>query len=310
MHFHSGACSDDERRHARRGGGQDRAAHARRLAIVLAMILGYMVAEVIGGLLSGSLALLADAAHMFSDAAALTLSLFAVWIARRPPTPKMTYGYYRTEILAALVNGAALLAIAVFIFLEAYERIFAPPEVRGGLMMAVAAGGLAVNLAALAILAGGRAENLNIRGAWLHVLADTLGSVAAISAGVLILAFGWAWADPLASVAIGLLIIRSAWSLVKEAVAVLMESTPSHLDVDEIRDALIAVDGVREVHSLHIWTITSGLEALSAHVVVDEGRSYRDALTELRAALHDRFGVDHVTIQIEPENFAERAPPF
>jgi cobalt-zinc-cadmium efflux system protein len=281
----------------------------RRLAITLALTAGYMVAEVVGGLLANSLALLADAGHMLSDVAALGLSLFAVWIARRPPTPGKTYGYYRAEILAALANAATLLAVAVAIVVEAYHRAWNPPAVRGGLMMGVAAGGLAVNLVGLAVLGGGRGESLNVRGAWLHVLTDALGSVGALAAGALMWAFEWWWADPVASVLIGLLVVYSGWNLLAESAAVLMESAPGGIDVDEVREALRAADGVLGVHDLHVWSITSGMPALSAHVVADDGRPPGELLGELRTLLHDRFGIDHITIQVEPEGFEERPSP-
>lgn len=287
--------------HHHHGGGSDR--DRGRLAIVLALSAVYMVAELVGGLVTGSLALLADAGHMLSDAGALALSLFALWMARRPPTRQRTWGYYRTEILAALANGATLVAISIYIFLEAWERFRDPPAVDAPWMMAIAAGGLAVNLIGLRVLSGGRSESLNIRGAWLHVLTDALGSVQAIVAGALIWAFGWAWADPVASVLIGVLVIYSSWALLREAVRVLMESAPAHIDVDEVREAIAGISGVLAVHELHVWTITSGMESLSAHLVVAEGRSGRDLLTEVRATLHDRFGIDHITIQLEPEAF-------
>lgn len=282
------------------------AANSRRLAVVLALVLAYMVAEVVGGLLTNSLALLADAGHMLSDAGALALSLFAIWVARRPPTPTHTYGFYRTEILAALVNGATLVAISLYIFAEAFRRLGDPPEVEGGWMMVVAAGGLMVNLLGLWMLSAGREGNLNVRGAWLHVLTDTLGSVGTLAAGVLILTFGWRWADPAASVAIGLLVLYSSWALLRETVAVLMEGAPGDIDVDEVRNALNGVEGVASAHDLHVWTITSGMVALSAHVVAaDDRRPAGELLDRLRRMLVDRFGIDHVTIQIEPRDFGE-----
>ena len=245
-----------------------RSANARRLAIVLGLVLVYIVAEVIGGLLTNSLALLADAGHMLSDAAALGLSLFALWIARRPASPKHSYGFYRAEILVALV-------------------------------MLIATGGLAVNLVSLWLLQAGRKESLNVQGAWLHVLTDALGSVGAIVAGLLVWRFGWYLADPLMSVLIGLLVIYSSWSLLKDAVRVLMEGTPGHLDLEEIRSALLAVEGVDEVHDLHAWSISSGMVALSAHVCVAPGQVGDETLSLTRRMLHDRFGVDHSTIQVE-----------
>jgi cobalt-zinc-cadmium efflux system protein len=264
-----------------------------------------MFAELIGGWMSNSLALLADAGHMLSDAAALGLSVFAIWIGRRPPTPRQSYGYYRAEILAALANGAGLVTISIFIFIEAYARLGQPAEVQGPLMMGIALGGLVVNGIALWILNAGRSGNLNVRGAWLHVLTDALGSVAAVVAGVFIWAYGWYWVDPVASLLIGILVLHSSWALIKEAVAVLMESTPGHLDIDEIRERMLQCDGVREVHDLHVWSITTGVESLSAHVVLDEGQSYAGVLREIRAALHEKFRIDHMTIQIEPHDFEE-----
>ena len=265
-----------------------------------------MVAEIVGGLITNSLALLADAGHMFSDVVALGLSLFAVWVAERPPTPQRTYGYYRTEILAALVNGAALIAVSIYIFIEAYHRLQQPPEVMGAVMMWVAVGGLIVNLLGLWILRAGRDENLNVRGAWLHVLTDALGSVGAIVAGALIWAFAWNWADPVISVLIGLLVVYSAWRLVMESVHVLMEGAPRGIDVDEVRQTIVGTPGVIGVHDLHVWTIASGLDSLSAHVVAEEVESHADLLKKLRRALHERFGIDHITIQIEPDDFDER----
>lgn len=291
------------------GPGAHRSASQKRLAIVLGLVTIYMVAEVVGGLWANSLALLADAGHMLSDAASLALALFALWIAQRPPTPRHTYGYYRTEILAALVNGATLVAVAIYIFVEAYERVGEPPEVQGALMMGIAGGGLVINLAGLWILNAGKSESLNVRGAWLHVLTDALGSVGALVAGGLIWALGWHWADPVASVLIGLLVIYSSWALLQETVAVLMEGAPGHLDVDAVRDGIRGVEGVSAVHDLHVWTITSGMVALSAHVTTHGGRPHAVLLREVQDLLHEAFGVDHATIQIEPEGFQERELP-
>ncbi|HWN40573.1 MAG TPA: cation diffusion facilitator family transporter [Thermoanaerobaculia bacterium] len=286
--------------HAHHGHGHS-ASNRRRLALTLALAAVYMLAEAVGGWLTGSLALLADAGHMLSDAAALGLSLFAIWIAQRPPTPRRTWGYHRTEILAALANGATLVAISVWVVVEAVERFRNPPEVDAPVMMAIAVGGLAVNLIGLAILSGGRNDSLNVRGAWLHVLTDALGSVQAIAAGVLIWAYGWLWADPVASILISLLVVYSAWHLLKETVGVLMEGTPAHIDLDEVRNALADLPGVCEVHDLHVWTITSGMEALSAHLVVVEETSTTLLLQQVQSSLHDRFGIHHTTVQIEPE---------
>lgn len=288
----------------------NRSSSRHRLALTLGLAAIYMVAEIIGGLWTGSLALLADAGHMFSDVASLALSLFAAWVSERPPTSRRTYGFYRTEILAAMVNGATLVAIAVYILFEAYHRFRDPREVIGPVMMAIAVGGLAVNLLGLWLLSAGRDDNLNVRGAWLHVLTDALGSVGAIAAGALIWGFGWQWADPLASVLIAILVIYSSWRLLAEAVAVLMESAPHGIDVDEVRAAMGAAPGVVDVHDLHVWSITSGLDSLSAHVVIEDGRSHSQLLTALRAMLDERFGIVHVTIQIEPVDFEERQTHF
>jgi len=288
--------------HRHTGGGRDRAGNRRRLRWALGLAASFMFAEVAGGIAANSLALLADAGHMLSDVAALGLSLFALWMADRRSGPEKTYGYYRIEILAALANGATLLGLSVWIVIEALGRLREPPEVAGPLMLGVAVAGLVVNLAALLVLRGGRDESLNVRGAWLHVLADALGSVQAIAAGLLIWGFGWQWADPVASILIALLVVYSSWSLLKDAVSVLMESAPGHIDVDSVRDAILGLEGVGEIHDLHVWTITSGFEALSAHVVPSNGDVETGALLRrLRGEVHERFGIDHVTVQVEPE---------
>ncbi len=284
------------------------ASNQRRLAITLALAAGYMLAEIAGGLLTNSLALLADAGHMFTDVAALSLSLFAIRVAQRPPTPQRTYGYHRTEILAALAHGAILVAVALFIMFEAVERIGEPREVIGGPMVAVAAGGLAVNALGLWILKPAKGDSLNIRGAWLHVLSDALGSVAAIAAGLLVWRFGWNWADPAASLLIGGLVIHASWALLREAVAVLMEGVPAHLDTEEIRSALSTLPDVLAVHDLHVWTIGTGNVSLSCHVVAEERRSASELLGEICGLLEARFAIEHVTIQIEPKDFDERRP--
>lgn len=284
--------------------GADRSASRRRLALALVLVVFYTAAEVVGGLLTNSLALLADAGHMLSDAASLGLALFALTMAARPATSQRTYGYHRLEILAALVNGATLLAISAFLVVEAIGRLDDPPEVAAPGMMLVAVGGLLVNLAGLALLHGGRDESLNLRGAWLHVATDALGSVQVLLAGAAIWAFGWQWADPVATLAIAVLIVWSAWALLREAVGVLMEWAPRHIDVDRVRSSLHQVPGVLDVHDLHVWTITSGLDALSAHVVAPD-RPPRPLLDDIRATLHRRFGIDHVTIQVEPEDHGE-----
>jgi cobalt-zinc-cadmium efflux system protein len=277
----------------------------RRLLIALALTATYMVAQFIGGLLTGSLALLADAGHMLSDVFALAMSAAAIQIARLPPTPQQTYGYQRTEILAALGHGILLVCVSVYIFVEAIDRARAPVEIRGALMLAIAVGGLAINIASLWILRAGKRENLNVRGAWLHVMSDALGSVGAITAAILIWAFGWTWADSLASVAIGLMVIYSSGSLLREALAVLMEGAPAHIDVEEVRRAMGEHRAVLSVHDLHIWTVGSGMVSLSGHVVARKGCENGSLLREIGDLLVARFGIAHTTIQIEPEGFQE-----
>ena len=264
-----------------------------------------MVAEALGGLWTQSLALLADAGHMLADVAALALSFVALWIAERPASARRTFGYHRAEILAALVNGATLIAIAIYVFVEAVQRLREPRQVIAGPMLAIATGGLAVNLIGLWVLSGGKHASLNIRGAWLHVATDALGSIGAMTAAALIWAFGWNWVDPLASFVIGSLVIYSAWSLVQDSVAVLMESVPRGIDIEEVRQAIAGIASVSGVHDLHIWSITQGFDALSAHVVSDHRRADRELLLEIRQMVHDRYGIDQITIQIEPAEFEE-----
>jgi cobalt-zinc-cadmium efflux system protein len=304
-HHHHG---HDHGHHHGHGHAHAGARNQRRLLLTLVLAALYMVAELVGGLMAGSLALLADAGHMLSDSGALALSLFAIWIARRPANPRRTYGYYRTEILAALANAATLIGISLYIFVEAYQRLRDPRPVEGELVMWIAVGGLVVNLLGLLILHGGKDESLNVRGAWLHLLTDALGSVGAITGGALIWAFGWYWADPVVSALIGILVIYSAWDLLRESVSVLLEGTPSHIDLEEVRGAMLGVEGVEAVHDLHVWTITSGMDAMSGHVVVGdrhERRQSGEILAELHDMLHQRFGLGHMTIQIEPREFRE-----
>ncbi len=282
----------------------------RRLSVVLVLTAFYMVAEVVGALWTGSLALLADAGHMFTDVAALILALSAVWFGSRPATSKKTFGYYRLEIIAALVNGVALVVMSLLIFYGAYERWLEPPVVRSGPMMIVAAGGLTVNLICAAILRGRHEIDLNIRGAWMHVMGDALGSVAAILAGACMSLFGWYEADALFSVVIGLLIIWGSIRLIRESTNVLLEGTPAHINLAAVEDAILATAGVADVHDLHVWTITSGRDALSAHVIHSHSISQPDLLRELRAKLHDRFGVDHLTIQMETPDFDDETFHF
>ncbi|HEV2108421.1 MAG TPA: cation diffusion facilitator family transporter [Thermomicrobiales bacterium] len=278
----------------------------RPLALALAITAAFLVAEVIGGLLTNSLALLADAGHMATDVAALGLSLFAVWLARRPATPERSFGFYRAEVLAALVNAATLVAISFYIFWEAFQRIGEPPEVDSGPMLIVAIAGLGANAASAWILmrGGGHEHNLNTRGAFLHVVGDMLGSVGAITAALVMLATGWYLADPILSAGIGLLILWSSWRLLRESVEVLLEATPAHVDTDEVRQAMTGVEGVLGVHDLHVWTVTSGLVAMSSHIEVAGRRDWHDILVDLSQLLRDRFDIAHVTLQPEEPHAA------
>lgn len=258
-----------------------------------------MVAEAIGGWIANSLALLADAGHMASDVAALAISLAAIHAGRREPTSSRTYGFHRAEVLAALANAVGLGVVALSIAWEAVERFSSPPEVAATLAFAVAAGGLAVNLAGLAVLGGARELGLGVRSAWLHMVGDALGSVGAMVSAAAIALFGWRWADPLASLAIAALIVRSAVALLLDTLNVLMEAAPPHIDVDAVRASLEALPEVRDVHDLHVWTIASGLDALSGHVLIADGARSREVLQAAHDMLGERYGIAHVTLQIE-----------
>jgi cobalt-zinc-cadmium efflux system protein len=277
--------------------------------MALVLTATYMVAEVLGGLAANSLALLADAGHMFSDAAALGLSLVAVVLAQRPTTAQRTYGYHRAEILAALLNGAALLVLAVLIAREAWERLSAPPDVHGGVMLAVACGGLAINLANLMILSGGREQNLNVRGAWLHVMADTLGSIGAISAAMIIYFLGWRWADPLASLIIAALVLYSAWELIRETLDVLMEGVPRGISIGEVTAALKGLPGVLDAHDLHVWSLTSGKNIATAHLVIADNADHQGIVDAANRVLAARFSIEHATIQVEHDELARQCNP-
>ena len=272
------------------------------MAIALAITTGFMLVEAIGGYLTSSLALLADAGHMVTDVAALGFSLFAIWLARRPATQQRSFGYLRAEVLAALVNSAALIAISIYIFWEAIQRLNAPPEVHSGPMLVVAIAGLCANLVSAWVLSrgGGHQHNLNTRGAFLHVMSDALGSVGAIIAAIIMLATGWYLADPLLSGGIGLLILWSSWRLLRESVDVLMESTPEGINPSEVAAAAQSIHGVTDLHDIHIWTVTSGLVAMSAHVAVTNLEEWPATLNALSALLRDRFDIAHSTLQPEP----------
>ncbi len=267
--------------------------------MVFALSASFMVVQVVVGWWTDSLALLADAAHLFVDAAGVGLSLLAVWFAERPATAEKTYGYYRVEILAALVNGVVLCVLAIAILVEAWDRLRVRHEVSAGPVLVVAVAALGVNLLAAWLLHAGAGESLNVRGAYLEVLGDALSSAAVIVAAAVILVTGWTAADALASAAIGLLILPRTFALLKQAVNVLLEGVPAHLDLAEIETALRGAPGVKRMHDLHVWTLTSGREAMSAHVEVEPGTPPDRILDELHVVLHARFGIDHTTIQVE-----------
>ncbi|HXG91184.1 MAG TPA: cation diffusion facilitator family transporter [Blastocatellia bacterium] len=294
-----------EHRHDRLDHSQ--ANNRKRLAVVMSLTVAYMLAELIGGFLTNSLALLSDAGHMLADVAALGLAMLALWFSARPITPKKTYGYYRLEILAALANGVALVVISLLIFYEAWHRIRNPEAVDYRGLMLIASGGLAVNLISAWLLHSASESNLNVRGAFLHVLGDALGSVGAVAAGFIIWQWGWTMADPIFSVAMCLMIIYSSWQLIRESVNILLEGTPSHINIRAVIEAMHEVEGVAGVHDLHVWTISSGKEALSAHVTLDAGASHRATLEALQHRLQSEFNIGHVTIQIELPDEAEAA---
>jgi cobalt-zinc-cadmium efflux system protein len=275
--------------------------HKYRLWAVLGLSASFMVVQVVVGWWTNSLALLADAAHLFVDTAGVGLSLLAVWFAERPATAEKTYGYYRVEILAALVNSVVLCVLALVILFEAWERLGTRHEVAAGPVLLVAVAGLGVNLLAAWLLHAGAGESLNVRSAYLEVLGDALSSAAVIAAAIVILVTGWTLADALASAAIGLMILPRTYALLKQAVNVLLEGVPAHLDLAEIEEALRGAAGVKRVHDLHVWTLTSGREAMSAHVEVERGTPPAQVLDDLHLILHARFGIDHTTIQIETQ---------
>jgi cobalt-zinc-cadmium efflux system protein len=277
----------------------DRATSRRGLRAALALTVVFMGVEVAGGLLSRSLALLADAGHMASDAGALSLSLFAYWLSSKPRSLRRTFGWYRFEIFAALLNGLSLWLAAGIIVWEAVRRFSVPLEIKTGPMLLVAAAGLTVNIISGLILHSTRRENLNARGAFLHVVGDALGSVGVIAAGVVIRLTGWRIVDPLVSLFLCGLIAWSAWGLVREAFHILMEGTPDHLNLEEIRSGLAGIPGVRDVHDLHIWTVTSGFVAMTVHLAVDNPGEGPAVLQTARGLLEGRFGLPHSTIQIE-----------
>jgi cobalt-zinc-cadmium efflux system protein len=280
----------------------------RRVFLVMLLTGGFMAAEVVGGLLSGSLALLADAGHMLTDTASLALAWFAFRLARRPADRDRSYGYHRFQVLAAYTNGITLFFIALWIVFEAAQRLFEPVEVLGGPMLAVACVGLVVNGVAFAVLHWGDRGNLNVRGAALHVLGDLLGSAAAIAAAVVILLTGWTPIDPILSVLVVVLILRGAWGVVRESSHILLEGTPDTFDVEALRQALAeAVPAVRDVHHVHVWSLTMERPLVTLHVSMNAGADTQDTLTRVKAILRDRFDLPHATVQLEQEDCPDSA---
>ena len=278
---------------------EERGESRRALTVVLALTASFTVAEVVGGFLTGSLALLADAGHMISDNLSLGLALFAAWLAGRPETPEKSFGYKRAEILAALANGVTLVAISIWIFIEAYSRLREPPEILGGPMLAIAALGLLVNVAGAIVLSRSGGKNLNTQGAMRHVIADALGSIGVIIAALVIVLTGWRYADPLVSVVIGALILASSWSLLRDSTNILLEASPRDINAETVGRKMAGAAGVEEVHDLHIWTITSGFPALSAHVLVGQNEDCHARRRELEDLLAREYGISHTTLQVD-----------
>ncbi|WP_218330743.1 cation diffusion facilitator family transporter [Hydrotalea lipotrueae] len=276
-----------------------------KLKLVLGLTLTYLAAEVIGGILTKSLALLADAGHMLTDVGGLALALFAINITQRSVTEKRTYGYYRAEILAALANAVVLIFISLYILYEAWQRFKSPPEVSSRDMLIVAAIGLAVNITGMLILRKGSKESLNMKGAYFEVLSDMLTSIGVIAAAIIMMTTGWYYADPIISAGIGLFILPRTWVLLKDAVGVLLEGTPSNINLADVKATLNSIRGVISIHDLHVWSLTSGMNAMSVHVLVMENVSPKEVLTAINTKMRDEFKITHTTIQTEEEGFIE-----
>ncbi|MBL6615282.1 MAG: cation transporter [Reyranella sp.] len=283
------------------GSGTAAGQHKGRLKAALALTASYMVVQAIGGLVTGSLALLADSAHMLTDAGGLALALIAIRFAERPATPQKTYGYVRLEILSALLNAVVLLLLTIFILYEAVDRFLNPPPIMAGPMLAVAVVGLAVNLASMKLLAAGSSESLNVKGAYFEVMSDMLGSLGVIIAALIVMFTGWRLADPIVGAGIGLFIIPRTWSLLKQAVHILMEGTPPEIDLVLLEKAIKEIPGVVSIHDLHVWTITSGLDSMSCHVVIADMTRARETLLAVNETMKGRFNLTHTTIQIEDQ---------
>lgn len=280
-------------------------ANKRALLLVFGLTALYLVAEVVGGLATGSLALLADAGHMLTDVAGIGLALMAIRFAERPATAERTYGFYRVEILAALTNAVVLIGISLFILYEAYERFKDPPEVSTGPMLIIATIGLVVNLVGVFLLRKGSKDSLNMKGAYFEVLSDMLTSIGVIIAAVIMWTTGWYYADPLISAGIGLFILPRTWILLREAVGVLLEGTPSDVNLTAVRETVGGLPGVREMHDLHVWTLTSGVNAMSAHVVIIDDTQHNKVLTAVHETVTRNFRIAHVTVQVEREGWKD-----
>lgn len=274
----------------------------KAMIIVFAMTLAFMFMEVVAGFWTGSLALVADAGHMLGDAAALGLALIAIWFSSKPAGPGQTYGYYRSEILAAFLNGIFLVGMSIFILYEAIHRIFAPPEVMSGPMMVVAFAGLVINIVGAKLLSGDSGNSLNAKAAYFEVISDLLGSVAVLVAGGIMLFTKWYWVDPVISGLIGLMILPRTWSLIKECIHILMQGSPKHINIEALRADLLAVPGVLEMHDLHLWTVTQGKDVLSCHIVISESAISEEVRQKVVSVLDEKFAIHHSTIQVEQNN--------
>lgn len=283
--------------------------HKSKLAGALALTTTFMILEVIGGFWTGSLALLADAAHMLTDAGGLALALVAIRFSEKPATPQRTYGYVRTEVLSALANAVVLIVLSIYILYEAYQRFLNPPDILGGPMLIVAVVGLIVNLISMRLLSAASSESLNVKGAYFEVLGDMLGSLGVIVAAAVVMLTGWKLADPIIGAGIGLFIVPRTWVLLKQAVHILLEGTPPEVDINLLEQSLLGIEGVEAVHDLHVWTLTSGLDALSCHIVVRDMASARSVLVAANTALDEKFGLTHSTIQIEDRALREAEHP-
>ncbi|MBN1362040.1 MAG: cation transporter [Sedimentisphaerales bacterium] len=306
---HEGKGGHGHRGHTHEHGSDLRALSRRRLWWALGINLAFLIVEAVGGLLTGSLALLADAGHMLTDVLALALAIFVAHLAVRPATPERTFGFLRAEVIGAFVNGATLVVIVVLIFREAVARFVHPPAVEGLGMLIVAVAGLLANLATAWVLWASRKENVNIEGAFLHMVADALGSVGAIVAGLVILLTGWMPIDPLASLVIGALILAGSIALLRRTLHILINATPAHLDFGQIKAALEANEHVAEVHDLHIWSVTTSFPVLTAHIQLKgdccDTQHWQECLREMQDMLHERFDIVHATLQMEPEGYAK-----